>query len=559
LTNTDPAGQQTLLGYDPSGRLVSRTDPKGNITKWAYDVEGRLTTKTYADTSNVTYTYENTTSRLKSVTDALGQTKQFTYAKDNSITAITYVGAVNPTPNVAFTYDPYFVRVVSMSDGTGTTQYSYVPVGTQGALQRLQESTPRAMGTIAYTFDALGRLNTRTVAGSGPESFQYDALGRLITHTSDLGSFTLGYLGQTTQIASRQLASSPLATTWSYLPNSSDRRLSGISTTGLSSGQYTTFQYTTNAENFTTGVTQTSDAAIAYPAGSSTQTATFNSLNQLTTLSNPPPSSQPLTYDTNGNLLSDGQRTYNWDAENRLVAIAYPGQPGKATSFTYDGLGRRASTSSTLAGGSGTTTTAYIWCGSHPCQARNASNAVTRGYFTEGEFQPGTPAQYDFYALDQIGSVRRVFTAGSTPTYDYDAYGAALQSTPPLTDFGYAGMFTNTDSGLYLTLFRPYDPVSGRWLSRDPIGETSDPQGNLYAYVSGDPVNYVDPEGNARQRKRTGCINCGALHGGLYGPYCPDCYAKSKDPNGGVPPLWEPPTLPINPPDPADGSCKDNE
>jgi hypothetical protein len=45
-------------------------------------------------------------------------------------------------------------------------------------------------------------------AGRGAETFQYDAIGRLIGHASDLGAFTLGYLGQTGQITSRQLASS---------------------------------------------------------------------------------------------------------------------------------------------------------------------------------------------------------------------------------------------------------------------------------------------------------------------------------------------------------------
>ena len=35
-------------------------------------------------------------------------------------------------------------------------------------------------------------------------------------------------------------------------------------------------------------------------------------------------------------------------------------------------------------------------------------------------------------------------------------------------------MFYNADSGLYLTQYRAYDPVAGRWLSRDPIGEMDD-------------------------------------------------------------------------------------
>ncbi len=48
-------------------------------------------------------------------------------------------------------------------------------------------------------------------------------------------------------------------------------------------------------------------------------------------------------------------------------------------------------------------------------------------------------------------------------------------------------------SGLYLTQYRAYDPYSGRWLSRDPAGE--DGGINLYAYVAGDPLNFVDIDG----------------------------------------------------------------
>ena len=104
---------------------------------------------------------------------------------------MAYTAAVNPTPNVSFTYDPYFPRLVSMTDGTGTTQYAYVPVGTLGALQLQQESSPLASSAIASAYDELGRLSSRTVAGAGAETFAYDVIGRLTTHASDLGSFTL--------------------------------------------------------------------------------------------------------------------------------------------------------------------------------------------------------------------------------------------------------------------------------------------------------------------------------------------------------------------------------
>jgi uncharacterized protein RhaS with RHS repeats len=44
-----------------------------------------------------------------------------------------------------------------------------------------------------------------------------------------------------------------------------------------------------------------------------------------------------------------------------------------------------------------------------------------------------------------------------------------------------------------LTKYRVYDPKDGRWLSRDPIGEAGGI--NLYAYVGGNPVNWIDPLG----------------------------------------------------------------
>lgn len=483
---TDPAGKMTQYAYNGEGQVIIQTDPNTHVTRWAYDVEGRLITKTYADNSTLTTAYETTTSRVKSTTDALGQIKAFGYAIDNRLASIIYQNAVNATPNVSYTYDPYFPRIASMTDSSGTTTYSYVALGLVGALKLSQEVTP--LTTLAFGYDPLGRMNSRTVGTAGAETFQYDAIGRLSGHASDLGSFTLAYLGQTGQIASRQLASSSLATTWSYLPNSGDRRLSGVSSVGLSAANYTTFQYTSNAVGQTTGVTQTSDVTVSYPPSSFNQTGSYNNLNQLTSLS-----SQALTYDANGNLLSDGSRTYQWDAENRLIGITYPAVPGKATAFAYDGLGRRVSISSTPSGGSAAVTS-YVWCGTRPCQARSGSS-VAKSYYAEGEYVTGSPNQSNYYGPDQTGSIRRVFRSSSSPAYDFDPYGNPLQATAPATDFGYAGMFNNTDSGLYLTTYRAFDPVSGRFLSRDPIGEIGDPMGNLYAYAAGNPINLVDPAG----------------------------------------------------------------
>jgi hypothetical protein len=217
------------------------------------------------------------------------QTKQYGYAIDDNLTGITYLYAVNPTPNVAFGYDLYFNRTSFMTDGTGRTDYAYYPSYDDGA-QQLQQECFTATGatgcshTISYGYDELGRLGTRQISGSGPETFAYDDIGRVTGHSSDLGSFQLSYLGQTPQLTVRQL-----------LPASSN--------SGLAAGQFTNFTFETSPENFITGITQSSDATVAEPDPVA-QNVTFNNVNEIGDVSG-----QWYNYDANGNLLSGMRRT----------------------------------------------------------------------------------------------------------------------------------------------------------------------------------------------------------------------------------------------------------
>ena len=48
---------------------------------------------------------------------------------------------------------------------------------------------------------------------------------------------------------------------------------------------------------------------------------------------------------------------------------------------------------------------------------------------------------------------------------------------------------------------RDYDSTVGRWTTKDPIGFAGGDT-NLYAYVGGNPMSYVDPSGLARVCKR---------------------------------------------------------
>jgi len=211
-----------------------------------------------------------------------------------------------------------------------------------------------------------------------------------------------------------------------------------------------------------------------------------------------------LAYDANGNTTTDENgNTYTWDALNRLVAIVYNSGPnsGTHTEFAYDGLSRRVQiverAGTTVGSGTVASTKNYLWVGTEIAEERDASNVVTKRFFSQGEQQSGT--NY-YYTYDHLGSVREMCTSTGTITsrMAYDPYGRTTTvSGTVLPTKQYAGMYLHVASALYLTLAgdgdstgRLYDASTGRWLNRDPIAEKGGL--NLYEYVSDDPIRYVD-------------------------------------------------------------------
>ena len=79
-------------------------------------------------------------------------------------------------------------------------------------------------------------------------------------------------------------------------------------------------------------------------------------------------------------------------------------------------------------------------------------------------------------------------------TRQYDAWGnPEIGAGEP--GYAYTGREWDPETGLYYYRARYYDPKIGRFLSEDPIG--FDGGVNFHAYVSNNPVNFVDPLGLA--------------------------------------------------------------
>jgi RHS repeat-associated protein len=181
--------------------------------------------------------------------------------------------------------------------------------------------------------------------------------------------------------------------------------------------------------------------------------------------------------------------TATHDAEIHVIKVTYPGT-GNYSQFAYDGFGKNAViqeyTSSSL-----TSTKQFVWVGNRRRESRDASSTITAQYFPYGETISGTSY---YWVKDTPGSVREMYSSGVQAQYNYDPFGRVtkISETVP-SDFGFAGYYVHSRSGLNLTRTRAFSASLGRWLSRDPVAEKDG--NNLYAYVSNRPISFSDPLG----------------------------------------------------------------
>ncbi|MDD5198376.1 MAG: hypothetical protein PHC88_01110 [Terrimicrobiaceae bacterium] len=614
------------------GSLDSMIDGNGHTTQWNRDIDGRVVKKIYADTKSETSTYESLSGRLSTLVNGNLQTKTYHYNVDNTLASVAYSGG--SAPGVSWGYDTVYKRVTSMLDGSGTTNYTYVPVGTLGALKLFTEDGPLDSGTsdkITYTYDAIGRSKTSNVGSAGTENkimWYFDNLSRLTQLDTNLGSFTFPvYDGTTNRIKEIDYPNGTTghrqSTTFQYFGNSGDRRLSQI--LNLSDGanpssilskfdyvgysldgriksmqtqlgasaanQYTygydgvyeltsairkvvstgttdkTFSYgydkawnrtseqrdstlttwTPNSVNqlvYRSGggkllvAGHTNEAATVTVQGAgvpvdsgnnfSTQinasgtmtlsiTATDYSPNHNTTpikhwlVSSSGASTATYTYDNNGNLLSDGTKSYEWDAENRLTKITVG---SNVYEFAYDGFNRRVSEKL-----NGSTTRTWIWSGLRIVEERNATGTtVTKRFYPLGEqWIGGSSAGNYFYTRDHLGSVREMTNSSTAivAQYDYDPYGRITKLNGTLdATFLYTGHFYHQGAQLTLAPYRAFDAEVGRWLSRDPSNNY--PPSNLYCYCYNSPITTIDRDGRDPVLAVVGGV-VGAISGGFAG------------------------------------------
>jgi len=524
LTATDPLNNVTQFGYGPDGDLTSITDPLGRVTTFFTDPIGRAVTTTDplgdriqrvhdlingvrqfidANGTAVTVGY-SPIGKVASVTDARGGQLAFTddaralpATRTDAVNAVTRVTQRDPMGNAlatsdrkgqaaSYTYDPLNRPLTASYADSSTTSWTWdlggrlmqVQDSIGGTITRVydglnrltSETTPQ--GTVSYTYDAAGRRLTMQAASQAQVSYSYDNANRLtgISQGSTNLSFAYDAAGR------RTAATLPGGIAATYVWNGASR-LTGIT---YASGS-TTLGTLTYGYDLAGRLVARGGSLFQSVLPAAVTSASYDLASRLTARTVSGVTATP-TWDANGNLTTDGVRSYTWDARNRMTTI-----PGVA-SFTYDGLGRRQTATR---GGIATSFLYDRWDVVQEQQGGAPSADLLLGLGVDERFARNGAT----FLTDALGTTTALASAGAVQTnYGYDPYGVA-QVTGAASDnvFQYTGR-ENDGTGLLHYRDRYYSPTWGRFISEDPIG-LSGGDVNLYRYVHGSPTSRRDPLG----------------------------------------------------------------
>jgi len=208
-----------------------------------------------------------------------------------------------------------------------------------------------------------------------------------------------------------------------------------------------------------------------------------------------------FAHDKNGNLVDDGVNTYVYDYENRLIHTIRKSDGSILGEYRYDALGRRIKK---IASG---LTTEFLYDGwrviGDGVDKKIVAEYVYGDWIDEVLCMQREDQTY-YYHTNKLGSIVALTDASGdvVERYAYDAYGSTSimdETGIPLSDsavdnpYMFTGRSLDPETGLYYYRARMYNPETGRFMSKDPLGMVNGP--NMYTYVNNNPLNFIDPEG----------------------------------------------------------------
>ena len=503
-------GGDTRYAYDVNDRLKQVVAPNDATTQYQYDDLGNLLEETSPDRGTTRYTYDNA-GNITTVTDARGVVASYAYDALNRVTAIDYPGT---SEDIAYTYDTCIAgigRLCQVTDASGSTQYDYDAFGniitqnrtelgivyttryTYDTLDRVQTITYPDNRLITYTFNTLGQITTvkATVSGaaktlSSLRVYRPDRL--LLSHTLGNGLKEVRTYDLQGRLMNQSLGTADTRL-YGYDANSNVTSLQNVALTG-------SYGYDALDRLVQDSLTSAPASTVNFgydPNGNRTSdgNGTFSYLSASNRLAQR--AGQAITLDAAGNTVSDGTYTYAYNNAGELQSVS---QGATLGSYVYNH--QRQRTRKTTPSGttvyhydlhgnliletdaSGTSRVAYVWVDDQPLAQ------ITKS---------GSTDTLSYLHADHEGTPRLATSATKAMVWRWEGrvFGEAPPTGSVTVNLRYAGMYADSETGLYYNWHRYYDPKIGRYITSDPIGLRGGL--NTYLYARANPLRYIDPSG----------------------------------------------------------------
>lgn len=504
------AAHVTVYDHDAVGNQTEIIDRNGRRLEFSYDHAGRVTEERWyaAVTDELVRTMTWRYDALGNLLEAGDPDSHYTYAYDtlNRVTSVDNAGTPG-APRVVLTYEyDKQGNVVSTSDDSGVT--------------------------VASEYDSRNRLSVRKwydaelLAGENADvdpiriDFSHNAAGRetLLERFSGLDRSTSAGRTVTTYYQTGQVDKITHVDALDELLASYDY--------GYDFG----------------GLVVTEDRDHQDPQYRQTIEYAYDLNGQLIKADYDTQPDEEFVYDLNGNrklwrngaqvisygapglanqLTSDSQFTYEYDGQGNLIRKTETAT-GNVTSYAYDHRNRLVSVEERSAGGIILSESRYAYDvdgqrivqrinGDALWTAYNGANAwgdftatsVEKRYFFGKGIDENLAQQHGaesavLYLTDLLGSVRDLANAAGEiiDHIEFNVFGNVLNPSKLTVGdrFLFTGREFNPRSGLHFYRARYYDPGSGRFINRDPIGFDGR-EFNAYQYTKNSPPNYADPSG----------------------------------------------------------------
>jgi len=487
----------------PAGYAVSNGGPASVLT---YDSAGRLdTVSSYGITH--THGYTTGTGTLSSLIATSGSslilTRTLYHDRMQRLFGIVTANASGThLSRHGYTFDDVGRRVRATRENGQRWDYGYDDVGqVTSGVKKFPNATAIPGHSFAYQYDGIGNRTTATHGGTNTGvTYTPNPINQYSNITTEGGRFILGEAPLTNDVIINGDTNTPAA------------RAGGLG-----------FYWKQITGDNSAGPLWSNDSVV-----SDGVTITGNTWT--------PPNSVTPVHDDDGNLTYDGRWDSVWDAENRLTrmqTVFYSGFPHIRLDFVYDSQNRRVSkTVSTSNDGTTWTFSSNLrslydgWnlIAEYSAPSDESTTLTLQAAHVWGIDLSGTPqgaggvggllcstlmgenstTDNCYPAYDGNGNISAWLGASGNllARMDYSPFGQMVtqykftgsgETTLSRLHFGFSTKYTDSETGMLDYGLRIYNPVTGGWRSRDPIGE--DGGLNLYGFVGNDGVNNTDSFG----------------------------------------------------------------